>query len=101
LRNNKSSKFAIINAGSVGLVKSSHKEINHYLDHLSTQQKKVVLNVVKTFACEEEDWWDDESFVKEMDKRVEELESGKDKGLSWEEVKLRARRSAKNNTPKL
>ena len=84
----------------MGVVKSLDKEINHYLDRLNTQQKKVVLSVVKTFAHEEEDWWDDESFVKEMDKRVEELESGKDKGLSWEEVKLRARRSVKTKKGK-
>ncbi len=84
----------------MGVVKSLDKEINYYLDHLNTKQKKVVLSVVKTFANEEENWWDDESFVKEMDRRVEELESGKDKGLSWEEVKLKARRSVKAKKPK-
>ncbi len=30
--------------------------------------------------------WDDEEFVKEMDRRVEEIESGKVKGIPWEEV---------------
>ena len=34
-----------------------NKEINHYLAHLNTHQKEVVLSVVKTFAQEENDWW--------------------------------------------
>ena len=29
---------------------------------------------------------EDEEFVKEMDRRVEEIESGKIKGIPWEEV---------------
>jgi len=35
--------------------------------------------------------WDDKEFVAEMDKRMEELESGKVKGMSWDEVKRQAR----------
>ena len=34
-----------------------------------------------------DDIWEDESFVKELDRRTKELESGKVKGYSWEEVK--------------
>ena len=30
--------------------------------------------------------WEDEEFVKEMERRVEDFESGKDKGYSAEEV---------------
>jgi predicted transcriptional regulator len=33
------------------------EEINHYLEHLNTHQKEVVLSVIKTFAREENDWW--------------------------------------------
>ncbi len=42
----------------MGAVKALDKEINHYLDHLNTHQKEVVLSVVNTFAQEETDWWD-------------------------------------------
>ena len=37
----------------MGTAKVLNKEINHYLDHLNTHQKEVVLSVVKTFAQEE------------------------------------------------
>jgi hypothetical protein len=38
--------------------KSLDKQINNYLGHLNTHQKEVVLSVVKTFAGEEDDWWE-------------------------------------------
>lgn len=42
----------------MGAAKALDKEINHYLEHLNTHQKEVVLSVVKTFAHEESEWWD-------------------------------------------
>lgn len=35
------------------------KEINNYLEHLNTQQKRIVLTLVKTIAKEEDNWWED------------------------------------------
>jgi putative addiction module component (TIGR02574 family) len=73
-----------------------NKQINNYLEQLNSKQKKAVLTVVKTFAEEQQpdhNVWKDEAFVAELDKRIEELESGKKKGFTWEEVKQRARQS--------
>lgn len=39
--------------------KAIEQEINNYLEHLNSQQKKVVLNLVKTIAGEEDNWWAD------------------------------------------
>jgi hypothetical protein len=35
------------------------------------------------------DHWEDEEFVAEMKSRIDDFESGKDKGVSWEEIKLK------------
>lgn len=43
----------------MGAAKVLDKEINHYLGQLNTHQKEVVLSVVKTFAHEEDDWWNE------------------------------------------
>jgi predicted transcriptional regulator len=43
----------------MGAAKAIDKEINQYLSHLNSNQKEVVLNVVKTFAREEDDWWEE------------------------------------------
>jgi len=38
------------------------------------------------------DWnpWDDEDFLDELDRCMKSLESGEEKGVSWEEVKAKA-----------
>ena len=74
------------------------KQISNYLTQLSSRQKKAVLTVVKTFAEEQDQEsspWNDAGFVAEMDRRMAELESGRVKGYSWDEVRQRARNSIK------
>jgi hypothetical protein len=80
----------------MGAAKPLDKEITHYLGHLSTEQKKVVLSVVKSFAREEEAWVDDKAYITEMDRRFKELETGKVKGLTMDELATRTRQAYKN-----
>ncbi len=40
-------------------IKSLDTEIVDYLPKLNIKQKKTILSVVKTFAAEQEDWWDE------------------------------------------
>ena len=76
-------------------VVSLDKKIATYVEQLSVKQKKAVLSVAKAFAEEgiNDDIWDDKDFVKEMDRRTKDLESGKVKGYSWDEVKQITRKS--------
>ena len=71
------------------------KKIAGYVGQLNTKQKKVVLSVAKAFAEEvpNEDMWDNEDFVKEIEERTNDLESGNVKGYSWDEVKTITRQS--------
>lgn len=69
------------------------KQIANYLELLNTKQKKAVLSVVKAFAEEEKEMWEDDSFIKEMNARTYDLETGKVKGYSWDEVKKNTRKS--------
>ena len=74
------------------------RQISNYLTQLNSRQKKAVLTVVKTFAEEQDQEsspWKDAGFVAEMDRRMAELESGKVKGYTWDEVKKRATDSIK------
>jgi hypothetical protein len=81
----------------MGALSTIDKQINHYLLHLNEKQKKAVLKVVKTFAEEQEySPWENTGFHSEMDRRLEELESGNVQGRSREEVKQKARRSIKD-----
>lgn len=80
----------------MGAAKPLDKEITYYLGHLSTLQKEVVLNVVKTFAGEEEAWWDNKTYMNEMDRRFEEMENGNVKCYTLEELEAGARKAFKN-----
>jgi predicted transcriptional regulator len=42
----------------MGAAKVLDKEINHFREQLNIHRKEVVLSVMKTFAQEENDWWD-------------------------------------------
>lgn len=71
-------------------------KIANYVTQLNLKQKKAVLTVVKTFAeetSEDEISWTSPAFIKELDLRITELESGSVKGRTWEQVKNAARNS--------
>lgn len=65
------------------------QEINHYLPHLSAKQKKVVLSIVKTFAADQQDWWDKTGGEQQkiIDKSLLEMKAGK--LTSYDPAKLR------------
>lgn len=68
------------------------KKIATLLPSLSTKQKKAVLSVVKSYV-EEDTHWQDELFVKEMDRRTEEYESGEEKCFTIDETIAKARKA--------
>jgi len=53
-------------------------EITHYLTLLNVEQQKAVLSVVKTFAAEQKDWWNEisEEQQKAIDKALAEVKEG-------------------------
>jgi len=74
-------------------------KIANYVTQLNPKQKKAVLTVVKTFAeetREDETLWTSPAFMKELDLRIAELESGSVKGRTWDQVKKFARNSTAN-----
>lgn len=48
-----------MNTSYMGAAKALDKEIDLYWGKLNTHQKEVVLNVVKTLAHDENDWWEE------------------------------------------
>lgn len=73
------------------------KQINNYLGQLNEKQKQAVLTVVKTFATESSayDYWEDESFIAELDRRTAEYESGKAKIITLDQLEAGARKAYK------
>ncbi len=63
----------------MGAAKKIDQQITEYLPQLNIQQKQAVLGVVKTFATEQQDWWDEISMEQQqaIDKSLAEMKSGK------------------------
>jgi predicted transcriptional regulator len=55
------------------------REITQYLPRLSDQQKQAVLGVVKSFAADQQDWWDEIGKDQQdaIDKSLAEMKAGK------------------------
>lgn len=55
------------------------QEIVQYLPRLNDQQKEAVLSVIKTFAAEQKDWWDEISKEQReaIDQSLAEMKAGK------------------------
>jgi hypothetical protein len=48
---------------------------------------KAIYTLLENETPEENEWWKDEAFIAELDKRYEAWESGKEKGYTLEEMK--------------
>lgn len=74
------------------------EQILDYLGRINEEQKRALLLVAQSFAASaaEESIYTDE-FVTELHKRANEMQSGKVKGATWEEVKQRAKAFVKQN----
>jgi hypothetical protein len=55
------------------------REIAQYLPRLSDKQKQAVLGVVKSFAADQQDWWDEigKEQQEAIDKSLSEMKAGK------------------------
>jgi len=82
--------------------KKLDKEIESYMAKLTTKQKKAVLEVVKSLVEEEEVQYANRTTITEaeIERRFEELESGKVKGLTFEELMENVRKKHKEHKAK-
>lgn len=63
---------------TVAVVRIIDQEISKYMPHLNARQKQAVLNVVRTFAAEQQDWWDEIGEQQQaIDKSLSEMKEGK------------------------
>ena len=65
------------------------EKLHHYIDVADDKKVKAIFTVMENDITETLNLWEDEDFVNEMNNRLEELESGKVKGVTLEEFKSR------------
>jgi len=71
------------------------EKLHSFIDTATDEKVVELLSLVENERDEKYNHWEDEEFVAEMQSRIDDYESGVDKGLSWEEVKTKARNEFK------
>ena len=66
------------------------EKLHEMVNTADDEQVKAVYSIFEDQIAEKYDHWEDEEFLKELDQRINDYESGKTKGIPWEEVKLKA-----------
>ncbi|MGI8581227.1 MAG: addiction module protein [Chitinophagaceae bacterium] len=81
--------------------KKIKEKLHDYIDNAKGKQLKNFLSMVEEDSeiyevKKKYNYWDDPEFVKEMDRRMEEIDSGKVPGIPAEEVHKEIREMLKN-----
>ena len=63
------------------------QKLHEYIKVADDKKVKAIYTIVESDINEMNEWWNDESFIAELDKRSSDLKSGKEKGVPWDELK--------------
>jgi hypothetical protein len=69
-----------------------HK-LHDLIDAVGDEEIEKLYSILDEQLVNRYKWWEDDEFVAELEQRVIDVETGKDKGFTWEEVKENARLS--------
>jgi hypothetical protein len=81
-------------------------KLHQYIDDATDEELEEMLflleedNIEYGVAGKTRKWWEDEEFIKELDRRNEEIDSGKVKGIPAEEVHNEIREMLRNMSKK-
>lgn len=62
-----------------------------YIRFAHDKKVRAIYTIVESDIIERLDLWDDKDFLKELDRRIEDIETGKVTGSTWEEVKAKSK----------
>jgi len=72
------------------------KRLYEYIKVADDKKVKAIYTIVENDINELHEWWNDESFIADLDNRSADLKSGKDQGVPWEKLKKEIKRSTPN-----
>ena len=67
------------------------ERLQEYIRFAEDKKVRAIYTMVESEIKVDIDLWEDEDFLNEINARVDDYESGKVQGVSWEEVKKQAR----------
>ena len=63
------------------------KKLSEYIKVADDKKVKAIYTIIESDLNEIYEWWNDQELIAELDRRSDDLKSGKDNGHLWEEVK--------------
>lgn len=67
-----------------------------YIKVADDKKVKAIYTIIENDINKMDEWWNDANLIAELDKRSSDLKSGKDLGVSWEELKNELFSSTRN-----
>lgn len=67
------------------------ERLQEYIRFAEDKKVQAIYTMVESEIQDDLDLWEDEGFLNEMRSRISDYESGKDPGVSWEEVQQNLR----------
>ena len=65
------------------------QKLYEYISFANDEKVEEMYSRIKDEVSGTYEWWADEDLIAELDRRSADLSSGKDKGVSWDEIKTR------------
>ncbi|HTD39707.1 MAG TPA: addiction module protein [Mucilaginibacter sp.] len=62
-----------------------------YIRFADDKKVRAIYTMVEDDIIERLDLWEDKDFLKELDRRIEDMETGKVTGSTWEQVKAKSK----------
>ena len=63
------------------------QKVHEYIRIADDEKVEAIYTLIKDDVAEPYEWWNDEEMVAELEQISADMESGKDPGVPWEEVK--------------
>jgi hypothetical protein len=63
------------------------KRLQEYIKIADEKKVKAIYTIIENDINEMNQWWNDEQLIAELDNQSSHLKSGKDKGITWTQLK--------------
>jgi hypothetical protein len=65
------------------------EKLHGLIDTIGDEKIEAIFSIFEDQLSESYNWWEDDEFVADLEQRVEDIKTGKDKGVTWEEIKIK------------
>jgi|APCry1669191515_1035360.scaffolds.fasta_scaffold106838_1 hypothetical protein len=76
---------------------SKRQKLHDLVNTADDSQLQAIYSIFEDQLSAKFDPWKDDEFVEEMNRRVDDYESGKTIGVPWDEIKLKAQQRSNTN----